>query len=48
MLDISYNDVDDIAPLFELSHLTYLNVMGNRIPAWQLEKLQLQGITIVA
>jgi hypothetical protein len=47
VLDISYNDVDDLSPLFELSHLSYLNVMGNRIPAWQLEKLQLQGITIV-
>jgi len=47
VLDISYNDVDDISPLFELSHLSYLNVMGNRIPAWQLEKLQLQGVTIV-
>lgn len=48
VLDISYNDVDDLSPLFELPHLAYLNVMGNRIPAWQLEKLQLQGITIVA
>ena len=47
VLDISYNDVDDISPLFDLSHLSYLNVMGNRIPAWQLEKLQLQGVTIV-
>ncbi|MDF1576214.1 MAG: hypothetical protein P1P86_13580 [Bacteroidales bacterium] len=47
VLDISYNDVDDLSPLFELSHLTYLNVMGNRIPAWQLEKLQLQGVSIV-
>lgn len=47
VLDISYNDVDDISPLFELSHLSYLNVMGNRIPDWQLEKLQLKGITIV-
>ena len=47
VLDISYNDVDDISPLFELSHLSYLNVMGNRIPAWQLEKMQLQGVTLV-
>lgn len=47
VLDISYNDVDDLSPLFELSHLTYLNVMGNRIPAWQLEKLQIKGVTIV-
>jgi len=48
VLDISFNDVDDISPLFELNYLSYLNVTGNRIPAWQLEKLQLQGITIVA
>lgn len=48
VLDISFNDVDDLSPLFELNYLSYLNVMGNRIPAWQLEKLQLQGITIVA
>ncbi len=47
VLDISYNDVDDLSPLFDLSHLNYLNVMGNRIPAWQLEKLQLKGVTIV-
>jgi len=47
VLDISYNDVDDLSPLFELSHLTYINVMGNRIPAWQLEKLQVKGVTIV-
>lgn len=48
VLDISYNDVEDISSLFELAHLSYLNVMGNRIPSWQLEKLQLQGVTIVA
>jgi len=48
VLDISFNDVDDISPLFELNYLSYLNVMGNRIPAWQLEKLQLKGVSIVA
>jgi len=47
VLDISFNDVDDLSPLFELSHLSYLNVMGNRVPAWQLEKLHLKGITVV-
>ena len=47
VLDISFNDVDDISPLFELSHLGYLNVMGNRVPDWQLEELQLKGVTIV-
>lgn len=47
VLDISYNDVDDLAPLFDLQYLSYLNVMGNRVPAWQLEKLQLKGVTII-
>jgi len=47
VLDIAYNDVDDLSPLFELSHLSYLNVMGNRILAWQIEKLQQQGVTVV-
>ena len=47
VLDISFNDVDDLSPLFDLSHLSYLNVMGNRVPSWQLEKLQLKGVTIV-
>lgn len=47
VLDVSFNDLDDLSPLFELSHLNYLNVIGNRIPAWQLEKLQLKGITVV-
>ena len=47
VLDLSFNDVDDVSPLFELSHLSYLNVMGNRIPSWQLEKLQLKGVTLV-
>jgi len=47
VLDISYNDVDDVSPLFDLTHLTYLNVMGTRIPAWQLEKLQVRGVTVV-
>ena len=48
VIDLSFNDVDDLSPLFELNHLSYLNVMGNRIPAWQLEKLQLKGVTVVA
>lgn len=47
VLDISFNDVDDLSPIFELNHLNYLNVMGNRVPAWQLEKLQMKGVTIV-
>ena len=38
---------DDLSPLFELTHLNYLNVMGNRIPLWQLEKLQENGVSVV-
>jgi hypothetical protein len=47
VLDISYNDVDDLSPLFDLSHLSYLNIMGNRIPAWQIERLQEKGVAVV-
>lgn len=47
VLDLSYNDVDDLSPLFDLTHLGYLNVMGNRVPAWQLEQLQMNGVTVV-
>ncbi len=47
VLDISYNDVDDLSPLFDLSHLSYVNAVGNRIPEWQMETLQLKGITVV-
>ncbi|MBN2697979.1 MAG: leucine-rich repeat domain-containing protein [Bacteroidales bacterium] len=47
-LDISFNDIDDLSPLFDLEALEYVNVIGNRIPSWQLEKLQLKGVTVVA
>jgi len=47
VLDISFNDVDDLSPLFDLRNLSYLNVIGNRVPGWQLEKLQQKGIAVV-
>jgi len=47
VLDISFNDVDDLSPLFDLNHLSYLNVMGNRIPSWQVETLRSKGVTVV-
>ena len=47
VLDISYNDVDDLSPLFELPNLSYLSAMGNRIPDWQLERLRINGVTLV-
>lgn len=36
VLDISNNFIDDISPLFELENLEYVNVMGNKIPQYQL------------
>jgi len=47
LLDISFNDVNDISPLFDLKHLGYLNVVGNRVPDWQLEELRSRGVTVV-
>lgn len=48
VLDISHNDVDDLSPLFELDTLEFINVIGNRIPNWQLEKLTLDGVVVVS
>jgi hypothetical protein len=47
VLDISFNDVDDLSPLFELNHLDYLNVVGNRVPDWQVEELRARGVTVI-
>lgn len=48
ILDLSHNDVDDISPLFEVESLEFLNIIGNRVPNWQLEKLQLLGVVVVS
>lgn len=48
VLDLSYNDVDDISPLFEIDTLEFLNIIGNRVPAWQLEHMSLSGVVVVA
>ncbi|MEX2371570.1 MAG: leucine-rich repeat domain-containing protein [Bacteroidales bacterium] len=47
ILDLSHNDVDDISSLFEVDTLEFLNIIGNRVPEWQLEKLSLDGVIIV-
>ncbi len=47
ILDISYNEIDDLSPLFGLPNLSYLNVMGNRIPGYQLETLREMGVLII-
>jgi len=48
ILDLSFNDVDDLSPLFEVDSLEFLNIIGNRVPAWQLEKLSLMGVIVVS
>ncbi|MCF8226518.1 MAG: leucine-rich repeat domain-containing protein [Bacteroidales bacterium] len=48
VLDLSNNDINDISPLFDLDSLEFLNIMGNRVPAWQIEKLSLSGVVVVA
>ena len=48
ILDLSHNDVDDISPLFEVDSLEFLNIIGNRVPNWQLEQLQLMGVVVVS
>lgn len=48
ILDISNNDIEDISPLFEIDTLEFINAMGNRIPAWQLEKLAREGKIVIA
>lgn len=48
ILDISLNDIDDISPLFELTRLEFVNVIGNKIPASQIEVLKNAGITVVS
>ena len=40
-------ELDDEMEFTSRSFLTDLNVMGNRIPLWQLEKLQENGVTVV-
>lgn len=48
ILDLSHNDVDDLSPLFEVESLEFLNIIGNRVPDWQLEKLTEMGVIVVA
>lgn len=48
VLDLSHNDVSDVTPLFELDSLEFLNIIGNRVPEWQLEHLSKAGVIIVA
>ncbi|KAB2920936.1 MAG: hypothetical protein F9K22_14750 [Bacteroidetes bacterium] len=46
-LDISYNAVDDLTPLFAMEHLEYVNAMGCRIPAKQVQRMREKGTTII-
>ncbi|MFC2090936.1 leucine-rich repeat domain-containing protein [Bacteroidota bacterium] len=48
ILDISFNDIDDLSLLLESDTLEFINVIGNRIPNWQLELLSKRGVVVVA
>lgn len=48
VLDVSNNELNDLSPLFEIDTLEFVNVIGNKIPAWQLEKLSLAGVVVVS
>jgi hypothetical protein len=47
IVDLSLNDIDDITPLLGLEHLEYVNVVGNPLPAKQIDKLRTRGCTVL-
>lgn len=48
IVDLSRNEIDDISPLYDLPNLEYVNVIGNRVPAEQIEYLKDQDVVVVA
>jgi len=46
-LDLSFNMIRDISPLFELARLQFVNLMGNPVPAGQIDFLRDKSIIIV-
>lgn len=46
-LDLSFNEVDDLTPLFRLQKLEYVNLLGNPVPKEQIELLKKKGIIVV-
>jgi hypothetical protein len=47
IIDLSMNSIDDISPLFGLEHLEFVNLIGNPLPAAQIEKLKSLGCTVL-
>jgi Leucine-rich repeat (LRR) protein len=47
IVDLSLNDIDDVSPLFGLERLELVNVVGNPLPAKQIEKLRSLGCTVL-
>ncbi len=48
IVDLSRNEIDDISALYDLPNLEYVNVIGNRVPAEQIEYLKEQDVVVVA
>jgi Leucine-rich repeat (LRR) protein len=46
-LDLSFNGIRDFKVLLNLSGLKYVNLIGNKAPAKQIEALQKRGILVV-
>jgi Leucine-rich repeat (LRR) protein len=47
IVDLSLNDIDDLSPLFGLERLEFVNVMGNPLPAKQIDRLRTLGCTVL-
>jgi len=46
-LDLSFNGLNDIKVLLDLVALKYVNLIGNSIPAKQIEELKKRGVLVV-
>jgi Leucine-rich repeat (LRR) protein len=47
ILDLSGNYINDITPLTELENLQFVNLIGNPVPASQIESLRAKGILVM-
>ncbi|MFW5657651.1 MAG: leucine-rich repeat domain-containing protein [Bacteroidota bacterium] len=47
LLDIAHNQVEDISYLSGLNNLEYVNLVGNPVPAYQVEQLREQGVIVI-
>ena len=46
-LDLSFNHINDIEPLFKLKNLKFINLIGNQVDKTQVDKLSNSGKIVV-